>query len=251
MFHDDTPEDDSGLATFPKFPMVALLGSQALFPQNLYAFEGPDACGKSTAIREVTERLRLKNRSVVTFKLGGSELVQHALPRAKWINADPMTLNLLNWTSVYQQTTANIDLFNSAEVLFFDRYTLSIKVRGALEGIDLRWIDGLDRGVPVPKTIFVFDCPPEVCLQRIRQAGRAITYFEMGARDTTFCHDPEAALRRKGGLTTADVESSFLLHQARLREAFQKRAQEMNNVRVIDSRRALPDVVDEICGLID
>jgi thymidylate kinase len=251
---DDTPEPGQFPPVYPKSPPVNLLRSpKELEPTNFFAFEGIDGSGKSTLVRLAAERCTAEGLRSSVVRLGRSEVVAHALERAKWLNADPVTLNLLNWVTLYQNTIAHRQYLGAGgAVLLADRYTLSIKVRGMLEGLDIDYMELLERNLPRPRRIFLVDASPELCLSRIRAAGRAITYFEAGHRDVPFVGAPMVEHSPIERSAAADREDALLAHLARSREAYRRLAESHDDVVVLensgDTERALAEIVAVLNG---
>jgi len=236
LIHDDTPDPGSLPDVYPANPPVNLLrGHDLLYPRNFFAFEGIDGSGKSTLLRAVAHAMAEQNVEVTTLKLAGSELVRHALERAKWLNVDPVCFSLLNWISIFHQTAAQRDVYNTARLVFFDRYTLTVRVRGQLEGLSSEYMDLLQSMVPCPAATFLIDCPPEVCLERIRANRRPITYFESGVRHVP---DTHAAMVEHGEwerMDNATREGARKQTLERTRERYLSLAAERPNVHVIDN----------------
>jgi thymidylate kinase len=240
---DDTPEPHSLPCTYPANPPMNLLHDELLWPCNLFAFEGIDGSGKSSVMRAVAAAVAERYQKVIPLKLAGSELVRHALERAKWLNVDPMCFNLLNWVSIFHQVSGLRDLYNSANLIFFDRYTLTVRLRGRMEGLASDYMDILERMVPHPAAIFLIDCDPDICLERIRAARRSITYFESGAR-----HVPDAhalMVERGDWERTSDTGRDQQLKQTlcRLRKEYLRLAQTYPNLQVIDNSGELDAAV--------
>jgi thymidylate kinase len=249
---DDTPEPGSVPAVYPKRPPVnSLLDPKQRLPANLFAFEGIDGSGKSTVVREVARRLADEGRSAAVFRLGRSDLVRHALPRATWLNADPITLNLLNWVSIFEQVTERSDLLNSSTALLFDRYILTIKVRGILEGLGTDFMNLLELRAPRPRLFFLLDCDPAVSCDRILASGRGITYFEAGARIVP--HEDAPMIERDPDIrrTRRGREAMLLEHLTRMRNQFLALAGGYHNVHILDTSAPLAEVVDEVARCID
>jgi thymidylate kinase len=249
---DDTPEPGSIPEVYPKHPPVnLLLDAKLLRPANLFAFEGIDGSGKSTVVREVARRWGQRNRRTDVLKLGRSDLVRHALPRATWRNSDPITLNLLNWVSIFEQVTERRELFNTDSVLLFDRYIFTIKVRGVLEGLAPDFMELLELKAPRPRVSFLLDCDPLVCRDRIIASGRDITYFESGARVVPHRNSPMIESDPKIRRASRDREPMLLSHLARMREEFRSVAASYENVRILDASGAVEGVVDEIMRVME
>jgi thymidylate kinase len=234
---DDTPEPGRFPDVYPRDPPVNLLREpHELAPDNFFAFEGVDGTGKSLLARIIAERCTAEGRRAELLRLGRAELVGHALERAKWLNADPITLNLLNWVTVFQNTIAHRQaLGDRSRLLFADRYTMTIKVRGALEGLDTDYMELLEAKVPRPRRVFLIDAPPELCLARIRAGRSAITYFEAGHRDVDAVGEPMRESSPAVRSSSAGREAELLAHLRRSREIYLRLAERQSNVIVIDN----------------
>lgn len=244
---DDTPEPGTIPDVYPRNPPVNLLhGEELLHPDNFYAFEGIDAAGKSTLIREVTTTLESRGRDVVTLKLAGSDLIRHAMERAKWLNVDPLCFNLLNWISVFHQTSSHCDLFNTSTLIFFDRYTMTIKARGRLEGLSNDYMDALERRVPRPRVTFMVDCDPDLSVSRVRANKRSISYFEAGVRHVGSTGEPIFEVNESVRSKVDRREEGFRQSQRRMRQEFLRLASNRTDVMIVENDDQIGAAVDKV-----
>jgi thymidylate kinase len=248
---DDTPERGETPKIFPRESPRNLLPPGLLVPANFYAMEGLDASGKSTVLDRVAKLLGDRGLPVQCLKLAGSELIHHAMERAKWTNADPVTLNLLNWVSLYDQTIALREHYNTNSILFADRYVLSVRIRGQMEGLAPDFMDILERGVPRPRIFFILDCPTDICIERIRASRRRISYFEAGFRDVEATGHPMQERNEQERHINTDRELLFRRHLDRMRAAYYGFADRYENVQMIDSSGAVDAVASQIIEHID
>jgi dTMP kinase len=248
---DDTPEPDGLPAIYPRDAPVNLLSGAALRPGNFYSFEGIDGSGKTSLARAVAAAAQERGWSSVLLRLGKSELLRHAIERAKWLNADPLTLNLLNWVSIAHDTASQHHTFNRAgSVVLFDRYTMTVKLRGLLEGLDLDYMDQLERSVPRPRAVFLVDAPVELCLQRIRAGGRAITYFEAGYRNVERVGQPMRERSSEERSSSAGREQLLLLNLDRMRRTLFELASGSAGVHRIDNTGDLAAATGEVMRVL-
>lgn len=249
QFEDDTPPPGVIPEIYPKNPPVNLLNEPALLrPSNFFAVEGIDGAGKSTLIAEVSRICSAKAVPIRVLKLGRSDVTAHALERAKWMNSNPMTFSLLNWVSVYEQVTQARADFNTNALVFFDRYVLTIKVRGVLEGLSTGFMDLIELQLPRPRKLFLIDCDPEICCRRILDGRRGVTYFEAGSRivgglgEPMIERDPNA---RRSGVARVD---GLLVHLRRMRDGLFKLAEHYDNVVTIENSGAPERAVETLVG---
>ena len=249
LIDDDTPVSGSLPVVYPKNPPVNLPSCSN--PPHFYAFEGIDGCGKSTLVREVARILGERNQRATILKLGRSDLTTHALPRALWLNADPVTLNLLNWISVFEQISANAERLEDGSIVLIDRFALTIKVRGLLEGLSTGFMEALEALIPRPRLMFLIDCDPAVCGQRILSGGRDITYFEAGSRVVSGPGQPMRESDPSSRHAGRDRSAELLAHLALMRTRMCEMAARYDNVRRVDNSASVARAVEEIIAWID
>lgn len=232
---DDTPEPDALPALYPSRPPVDLVVAPDLLrPRNLFAFEGIDGAGKSALLDRVIAAHAALGRSTLKLKLGRSDVTAHALERAKWRNANPLTFSLLSWVTIIEQVAEHRDALNGDGLVFFDRYVPTLMVRGILEGLPTDYMEALAAYAPRPTILFLIDCEPRICRDRMIARGRPISYFEGGARIVGGLHQPmtEADPSLRG---TADRTVPLLGHLIRMRAALQQRVAGDDNVVIVDN----------------
>lgn len=235
QFVDDTPPQGVIPQIYPKQPPINLLEPALLRPNNFFAFEGIDGAGKSSLIAEVVAACRACETGARVMKLGRSDVTAHALERAKWLNANPMTFSLLNWVSLYEQATQARADFNSDVRVLVDRYILTLKVRGLLEGMSADFMEPLEANLPRPSILFFIDCDPDLCCQRILSSHREITYFEAGSRIVDGPGVPMIERDPAARQASPGREQSLRSHLHRMRAALKALAEREENVVVVDN----------------
>jgi thymidylate kinase len=248
---DDTPERGSLPDIYPREPPRNLLPPALRMPRNLYAFEGVDASGKSSIVAGATRHFAAHGRAVHQLKVGGSELIRHAMERTKWINADPACFNLLNWVSLYHQTGAIPELYNSPTLIFADRYAWTVKIRGRLEGLPDSFVDAAGSLLPRPAMTFIIDCPTEACLARIREHGRTISYFEAGVRHVDGPGLPMQELDPLERTRAFDREPLARRHFDRMRAAYLDYAANDPGAIVIENHSTLNAAIARVVASIN
>lgn len=247
---DDTPDPHALPDLYPGEPPRNLLPAALLAPRNFYVFEGLDGSGKSTIIGRVHDELTRRGRAAVRRKLGGAAIIRHAMERAKWTNTDPVTFNLLNWVSLYDQMVALRDLYDTDTSILVDRYTLTVRIRGTLEGLTGDLMDVLERGLPRPTTLFIVDCDVDTCIDRVHRSNRAITYFEAGTRHVDRAGDPMVEHDPVERTARFDREATFRRHLERMRQAYLALARRYPDVVMVDNAGPIEAAVASVLGRI-
>lgn len=248
---DDTPEPNALPAVYPSRPPVDLVVAPDLLrPRNLFAFEGIDGAGKSALLDRVMAAYAERGRKTLKLKLGRSDVTTHALERAKWRNANPLTFSLLSWVTIVEQVAEHRDALNGDGLIFFDRYVPTLMVRGILEGLPTDYMQCLAAYAPRPTILFLIDCDPRICRDRMIARGRPISYFEGGARIVDGLHQPmteaDPALR-----ADADRTIPLLDHLIRMRAALEERVAGEDNVMVVDNNGSPDAAFETIMDAID
>jgi len=251
QLNDDTPTPGFIPDVYPSQPPINLIHEvELLNPNNFYAFEGIDGSGKSTLIRAVSESLANSGIETITAKLVGSDIVLHAIERAKWLNVDPICFNLLNWVSVFHQINMNKEFLNTPRLLLADRFTMTIKTRGFLEGLQNDYMDILEKMIPRPTAFFLLDCEPELCVERILTSKRQITYFESGARHVSMPNEQMVERSKWERTNTVTREKMLLQSLTRTRQHFLSLAKQYSNVIIIDNSCSIEHAVNQVVDVL-
>lgn len=232
---DDTPEPGALPPVYPSRPPVNLVVAPDLLrPRNLFAFEGIDGAGKSALLDRVIAAHTARGRATLKLKLGQSDVTAHALERAKWRNANPLTFSLLSWVTIVEQVAEHRDALNGDGLVFFDRYVPTLMVRGILEGLPTDYMHALAAYAPRPTILFLIDCDPHICRDRMIARGRPVSYFERGARIVGGLHElmTEADSAIRGD---TDHHVPLLGHLIRMRDALAERMADYDSVLVVDN----------------
>jgi thymidylate kinase len=252
LLQDDTPENDTSVKPYPKNPPINLLRSdQELSPKNFFSVEGIDGAGKTALLNALTERFQSRGLRVTVLRLSDSQITRHALKRAKWVNADPVTFNLLNWVSVFDQLTSLKDRLNTSEIFLFDRYTATIRIRGIIEGLSTGFMEILASYVPRPRRIFFVDCDPVICCERILMRDRPVTYFESGARDVECEGQMMLEQEPANRLDSGDVTAALLKRLRRMQKEYIDLLAHTPDVCRVDNSRDLMEAVQIVAKEIE
>lgn len=195
------------------------------------AFEGVDGAGKSTLIRNLKRRFESQARRVRVVSLTGSELTVHALERARWANANPISMSLIYWVGLYDQVSG-ISADPLSDIVLFDRYVYSLLARANLEGVDPALTSFLAAGLPKPSSVFVLDIDPLVAYERILQS-RSPSYWEAG---------------REVEVPDAGRAENFLAYQAKFRQQLTRLAEADTRACLIDARSPAKAITDQVAA---
>jgi dTMP kinase len=131
-------------------------------PARLIAIEGIDQSGKHTQTRLLAKALRKKKRKVDTISfpiynsISGKELKQF-LDGQKKIPAQ--AVHMLYSLNRWENKDKIRDKLKESDYLIADRYTTSNIAYGTAKGLDQKWLENLDKGLPKPAMVIVLDVP--------------------------------------------------------------------------------------------
>ncbi len=134
-------------------------------------FEGPDCVGKSTIIRRLSEKLRDEGFKVITTseptnsKIG--QLIRDWLLK-NMINP-PHIYALLFTADRYYHYYNEIKMkLKEGYIVLQERYKLSTIVYQSMMGLEIEWLEELNKYLPEPDITIILDAKPETILQRLR-----------------------------------------------------------------------------------
>ena len=142
-------------------------------------FEGIEGCGKTTQMRRLAETLAAQGVPVLTtLEPGEGPLGRRIREDLLAHHSEPLdpTAELMLYLADRAQHVSRVLLpaLKAGKVVLCDRYTDStLAYQGYGRRIDPAWIQELNAFVTqglTPRLTFLFDCPPEVGLSRIRGA---------------------------------------------------------------------------------
>jgi dTMP kinase len=127
-------------------------------PARLIAIEGIDQSGKHTQTRLLAKALRKKKRKVDTISfpiynsISGKELKQF-LDGQKKIPAQ--AVHMLYSLNRWENKDKIRDKLKESDYLIADRYTTSNIAYGTAKGLDQKWLENLDKGLPKPAMVII------------------------------------------------------------------------------------------------
>jgi len=126
------------------------------------SLEGIDQSGKKTQTQLLVRRLRRTGRKVATMSFpvygtsSGKQIRGFLEGRRNYsFQAVHMLYSLNRWENLEQIT----EKLERSDFLVADRYSASNLAYGVARGLDLEWLVGLDKGLPLPDTVIVLDVP--------------------------------------------------------------------------------------------
>lgn len=162
----------------------------------LIVLEGGDQAGKATQARMLADALARAGLGVETL-----EFPDYATPIGRQIEGllkgpaepgggggalspppppqPPQVLHLLLAANRWEALPRIRAALKSGRAVVVDRYYHSNIVYGTAAGLDRRWLEGLDDGLPRPDLVIVLDIPPAESFRR-KAAGRDRFESDMG-----------------------------------------------------------------------
>lgn len=196
----------------------------------LLVFEGIYSAGKSSQKELLVQRLLADGYSVEETEWNSSEiLADHMLELRIAGRLSPRVLFLLelaDFTDRYERVIA--PALEAGSVVVADRYIETGIARGVVRGLDPAWCRRSYEFAARPSATVLFDCPPEVTLDRRRATGRSMAGYVSGE---DFLKAP------------ASRDAKFVHYQTLLRCEY---TQALTDAMVIDSTRSREDIHDDI-----
>jgi|SRR2546422_190526 len=141
-------------------------------PARFIVLEGIDQAGKKTQTRLLVARLRKSG-----FKTTSLSFPIYNTPAGRQIraflsgrSAPPLeALHMLYSLNRWENKTRILKTLKSCDVVVADRYTGSNLAYGTAHGLSLRWLAGLDEGLPKPDAVIVVDVPVPSAFRRKKE----------------------------------------------------------------------------------
>lgn len=202
---------------------------------KLIAVEGLDGSGKSTQIYLLHKWLEGLGCRVFFTEWNSSELVKDATKKGKKRQLlTPTTFSLIHATDFADRYERQIlPMLKAGYLVLCDRYIFTSFARDAVRGCDHEWLRKLYGFARVPDITFYFRLPLETALRRILEGRPNLKYFEAG---------------KDLGLS-ADIEESFRIFQGRVREQYERMADEYA-FTVMDATRSIHAQQESVRTLI-
>lgn len=187
-------------------------------------FDSLDGSGQSSQIKLLGNFLLKQGKEVVVTKEptrdseAGKKIREILDMKAK---VEPKELQEL-FTQDRKEHLENlvIPALKEGKYVISDRYFFSTFAYGVSDGLDLKWLIGLNNDFLLPDLAFILKVRPEICLQRIDKRG-----------------DPKTLFEKKEKL-------------AGVWETYEKFPSMFENVLIIDGEQSLEEVFNEVSKVV-
>ena len=135
----------------------------------LIALEGLDQAGKETQGQLLRDGLRAEGRrarleSFPDYGTSIGEEIARALQGER--DYGPDVMQLLYVANRYERKTDLMRWLEAGIIVICDRYVASGVAYGEAQGLDVEWLDQMQRFLPPPDVTFLLDIPPELAATR-------------------------------------------------------------------------------------
>ena len=194
---------------------------------RMIAFEGLDASGKETQVNLLQQKLSDLGliTAVVSFpryEAPIGELIKKGLKND--IVIDDMTLHMLLEADRQAEQGDLEQLSHLVDYIVLDRYTMSNTAYCKAKGIDIKWVENMQKYLKKPDLTFILDIPAE---ESFRRKHKLVGLSEMDK------HELDTSLLKK-------VRQAYI----DLAEDYNKRNE---RVVVIDATQSIEQIHREIC----
>jgi dTMP kinase len=136
---------------------------------RLIVFEGLDQSGKQTQAELLRDRLKQEGRKsrVVSFPDYGTSIGEEiARALAGERDYEPDVMQLLYVANRYERKADLKRWLEGGLILVSDRYVASSVAYGEACGLNVEWLAGMQRFLPLPDLTILLDIHPETAVQR-------------------------------------------------------------------------------------
>lgn len=169
---------------------------------KLIVFEGIDGSGKSTAVDQLEDWLRIRGHDVVRTKWASSPLLNKAIKQAKnELDLSPMMYSLLHAADlIYRYEHVIVPALQANKVVIADRYCYTSYVRDQLRGVGMDLLLKLFEDFRAPDLLIHCVVPPRIAFERLQAGKGALKHYASGA-DIGYPGNPkEAAIAYAGDM---------------------------------------------------
>ena len=197
---------------------------------SFIVIEGPDASGRSTQIKKITEKLEADGHAVINTGLKRSDLISKGIIEAKRNYVGRRTMALYYAADFADQLENRIiPALKAGFVVISDRYIYTLIARSAVRGINKNWLHQLHSFAIKPDLIFYLNVDPYNLIHRVFKKNKTLDYYESGA---------------DLGISD-DIFDSFIKYQYLLKKEFNL-MQKKYNLENIDGDNNIEDIYEQI-----
>jgi dTMP kinase len=141
-------------------------------PARIITLEGIDQSGKKTQARLLVHRIKKRDLKAdsISFPIYESPAGQQIRRFLKGKrNYPPQALHMLYSLNRWENQALIHNIVDTADFVIADRYTPSNLAYGVSRGLNLDWLETLDKGLPVADLVIVLDVPVPSSFARKRQ----------------------------------------------------------------------------------
>jgi len=186
----------------------------------IVAIEGIDAVGKKTQTELLSRWLKAKGVEGTTMGFPdyltriGKEIRAFLDGRARY---PPQVQHLLFAANRWEKRAQIEDHLRAGKVVVIDRYTESNLAYGAANGLDIGWLEGLERGLPKADLVLVLDAQPKSVVSR--RPGRSKDAYERSDTVQSRAQNAYRRLARERGWELIEAERPLREVQKAVAEA--------------------------------
>ena len=183
----------------------------------LIAIEGLDQAGKETQGQLLRDGLRADGRRarLLSFPDYGTSIGEE-IARALQGERDygPDVMQLLYVANRYERKADLVRWLEAGLVVVCDRYVASSVAYGEAQGLDVEWLDQMQRFLPAPQMTFLLDIPPELAATRksvgLDRYERDVALLTRVRTSYLRQADSEGWIRVDGSRTKGDVAGEIM-----------------------------------------
>ena len=137
----------------------------------IIVLEGFDQAGKKTQSKLLVNLLKTKKKKCTIFSFPdyatplGKEIKHYLLGKRKF---PAQVIHCLLAANRWEKSKEIIDALSKHYVVIMNRYYQSNLVYGTANGLDLKWLENLDKGLPKEDLVIVLDVNPSDSFSRKR-----------------------------------------------------------------------------------
>ena len=180
--------------------------------------EGFDQAGKKTQSKLLVNFLKTKKKKCVIFNFPdyttplGKEIKNYLSGKRKF---PPQVIHCLLAANRWEKSKEIIDALSKNRIVIMNRYYQSNLVYGTVNGLDLKWLENLDKGLPKENLVIVLDVNPSDSFSRKKEKRDMFEKDKVFARKITNTYRKLA--KKFGWYLVEASQSKDCVHQSVIR----------------------------------